>query len=138
MPFLKTRENLYFTISNQNSHLSILAIVDCWENLKIQPFEHLICQTPPFRLLLGIAEYLFRNEEFLEEAIKSALFYRDTRADDVEFYTAAKGWVECIELGNMDAYQKRFESTAEFFKERTKEASKISSSMIQMIAEKLE
>jgi prephenate dehydrogenase (NADP+) len=108
-----------------NSHLSLLAIVDCWANSRIKPYEHLICQTPPFRLLLGIAEYLFRNEEFLEEAIHAALYVRDIRADDVEFYTAAKGWVECIELGSMEAYHKRFESTAVYFKDRALEASKV-------------
>ncbi|KAJ3322619.1 prephenate dehydrogenase (NADP(+)) [Boothiomyces sp. JEL0866] len=108
-----------------NSHLSLLAIVDCWERLGIRPYDHLICQTPPFRLLLGIAEYLFRNEEFLEEAIHAALFVRDIRADDCEFYTSAKGWVECIELASMEAYQKRFESTSKFFRDRVPHASKV-------------
>ncbi|KAJ3258094.1 prephenate dehydrogenase (NADP(+)) [Boothiomyces macroporosus] len=108
-----------------NSHLSLLAIVDCWEKLGIRPYDHLICQTPPFRLLLGIAEYLFRNEEFLEEAIHAALFVRDIRADDCEFYTSAKGWVECIELASMEAYQKRFESTSKFFRDRVPHASKV-------------
>jgi prephenate dehydrogenase (NADP+) len=96
----------------------LLAIVDCWAELQIQPYTHLICQTPPFRLLLGIAEYLFRNEDFLESAIHAALFERRIRADDCEFYTAAKGWVDCIELGSMDAYKMRFESTASFFRDR--------------------
>lgn len=103
-----------------------MAIVDCWEKLGIRPYDHLICQTPPFRLLLGIAEYLFRNEEFLEEAIHAALFVRDIRADDCEFYTSAKGWVECIELASMEAYQKRFESTSKFFRDRVPHASKVS------------
>ena len=78
----------------------------------------MICQTPPFRLLLGIAEYLFREKEFLEAAIDAALFQKDIRADDCEFYTAAKGWVDCIELGSMEAYEQRFESTATFFRDR--------------------
>lgn len=96
----------------------MLAIVDCWHQLGIQPYEHLICQTPPFRLLLGIAEYLFRQKEFLDGAIEAALYQKDIRADDCEFYTAAKGWVDCIELGSMDAYKQRFESTASFFRAR--------------------
>lgn len=121
-----------------NSHLSLLAIVDCWQQLQIKPYEHLICQTPPFRLLLGIAEYLFRDEEFLEGAISAALFNKDIRADDCEFYTASKGWVECIELGSMEAYQRRFESTAAFFRDRAPTANKVSSQMIQMIASKIQ
>lgn len=57
-------------IRKPNSHLSLLAIVDSWFKLKIKykfcsckfsdlchsPYDHLICQTPPFRLLLGITE----------------------------------------------------------------------------------
>ncbi|KAJ2999082.1 prephenate dehydrogenase (NADP(+)) [Globomyces sp. JEL0801] len=119
-----------------NSHLSLLAIVDCWQQLKIRPYDHLICQTPPFRLLLGIAEYLFRNEEFLEEAIDASIHSREIRADDCEFYTSAKGWVECIELGSMEAYQKRFESTSIFFRDRMPHASKVSSNMVELIANK--
>jgi prephenate dehydrogenase (NADP+) len=46
-------------------------------------------------------------------------------SDDLEFYSAAKGWVECIELGSNEAYQKRFESTAEYFKDRIPHASKV-------------
>ncbi|CAG8687282.1 3131_t:CDS:10, partial [Acaulospora morrowiae] len=98
-----------------NSHLSLLAMVDCWYRSGIRPYEHMVCQTPLFRLWTGIAEYLFRNTEMLDEAIQSALYSKDIRADDMEFYSASKGWAECIEIGNMVTYQKRFEDTAKFF-----------------------
>ena len=49
-----------------NSHLSLLAMVDAWHQLGVNPYKNLICQTPLFRLRLGIAEYLFRNQELLE------------------------------------------------------------------------
>lgn len=43
-----------------NSHLSLLAMVDCWAHLDIDPFHHLtLAATPLFRLFLGVAEYLF-------------------------------------------------------------------------------
>jgi prephenate dehydrogenase (NADP+) len=43
-----------------NSHLSLLAMVDCWAHLNINPFEHLaLAATPIFRLFLGVAETLF-------------------------------------------------------------------------------
>ena len=93
----------------------------------------MICQTPPFRLLLGIAEYLFRTDDLLEEAIDAALFEKDIRADDCEFYLAAKGWVECIELGSMDAYEKRFNSTASFFKDRAPTAQKLTAAMLDKL-----
>jgi prephenate dehydrogenase (NADP+) len=33
-----------------NSHLSLLAMVDCWHRLGLNPYEHLVCQTPLFRM----------------------------------------------------------------------------------------
>jgi prephenate dehydrogenase (NADP+) len=56
-----------------NSHLSILSMVDAWYHLGVNPYDNLICQTPPFRLRLGIAEYLFKDDELLEESIETAL-----------------------------------------------------------------
>ncbi|KAH9276966.1 hypothetical protein BASA83_000481 [Batrachochytrium salamandrivorans] len=105
-----------------NSHLSLLAMVDCWARLEIKPYDHLICQTPPFRLLLGIAEFLFRNEDILDESIQAAIYDKSIRSDDCEFYTSTKGWVECIGIGSPDAYRQRFESTAAFFADRTDQA----------------
>ena len=36
-----------------NSHISILAMVDCWAQLGINPYHHFICETPLYRLRLG-------------------------------------------------------------------------------------
>jgi prephenate dehydrogenase (NADP+) len=30
----------------KNTHLSLLAMVDCWSELDIVPYEHMICSTP--------------------------------------------------------------------------------------------
>lgn len=54
----------------------------------------------------------------LNEAIHSALHSKEIRVDDMEFCSAAKGWAECVIIGNMEAYQKRFEDTAQFFESR--------------------
>ncbi|CAG8552056.1 15233_t:CDS:10, partial [Acaulospora colombiana] len=62
-----------------------------------------------------LAMYLFRNSEMLDEAINAALYSKDIRADDMEFYSASKGWAECVEIGSMITYQRRFEDTAKFF-----------------------
>ncbi|RHZ55431.1 hypothetical protein Glove_415g14 [Diversispora epigaea] len=119
-----------------NSHLSLLAMVDCWYNSGINPYEHMVCQTPLFRLWTGITEYLFCNADMLNEAINSALFDKDIRADDMEFYSASKGWAECIEIGNTVAYQKRFEDTTKFFESRFEESNKIGSAMIKTLINK--
>lgn len=39
---------------SSNSHLSLLAMVDCWANLGIRPYEHLdVAGTPVFMLWIG-------------------------------------------------------------------------------------
>ncbi|KAJ7510185.1 prephenate dehydrogenase [Mycena galericulata] len=61
--------------NNANSHLSLLAMVDCWAHLKIQPFLHLsLAATPIFRLFLGVAEHLFLSPTMLDNAMHSALY----------------------------------------------------------------
>ncbi|CAJ0634200.1 9360_t:CDS:10 [Entrophospora sp. SA101] len=119
-----------------NSHLSLLAMTDCWYQLGINPYEHMVCQTPLFRLWTGITEYLFRNDEMLNGAIHSALYSKEIRADDMEFYSASKGWAECVNIANMVAYQKRFEDTAKFFEPRFEESNKLGNEMIKLIATK--
>lgn len=119
-----------------NSHLSLLAMVDCWHTLGIRPYKHLICQTPPFRLLLGITEYLFSNQDLLDQTLEAAVSSKEIRGDDLEFYRAASGWVDVITYESMEGYQARFEDTSVFFKDRIPEASKKSAQMIALITEK--
>lgn len=89
-----------------NNHLSLLAIVDCWWKLGIVPYDHMICSTPVslrwtgdgniinlkqlFRIWLGVTEYLFRNEDLLDEVIKTAIEDNTFRSDDLEFTFAAR------------------------------------------------
>ena len=35
-----------------NSHLSLLAMVDCWYQLKMNPYSHMVCRMPLFRFWL--------------------------------------------------------------------------------------
>lgn len=49
-----------------NSHLSLLAIVDCWWKLGIVPYDHMICSTPVSDVLrtplpLKLATHIFEN-----------------------------------------------------------------------------
>ncbi|KAG9299585.1 hypothetical protein G9A89_020756 [Geosiphon pyriformis] len=119
-----------------NSHLSLLAMVDCWSTLGIKPYEHMVCQTPLFRLWTGITEYLFRSTEMLDEAIQAALYDKNIRSDDMEFYSASKGWAECVDNANMNVYQRRFESTAKFFEPRFEENNRLGKEMIMLITNK--
>ena len=116
-----------------NSHLSILSMVDAWYHLGVNPYDNLICQTPPFRLRLGIAEYLFKNEELLEESIETALYDKTIRGDDLEFHSAVREWSSIIGYGDMEGYKKHFNDVQSFFKGRLDEGNKQSAELIRRL-----
>ncbi len=118
-----------------NSHLSLLAMVDSWYQMKVNPYENLICQTPPFRLRLGIAEYLFKNEALLEETIQAALYDKGIRADDLEFHSAVREWASIIEYGDMDGYITHFNQVKDFFADRLQDGAKQSSRLIEKLSQ---
>ncbi|CAG7961309.1 unnamed protein product [Penicillium olsonii] len=119
-----------------NSHLSLLAIVDCWSKLGIVPYDHMICSTPLFRLWLGVTEYLFRNQDLLDEALDTAIDDNTFRSDDLEFTFAARAWSECVSFGDFESYRHRFEHIAEYFAPRFPEAAKLGDAMMKTILEK--
>lgn len=113
-----------------NSHLALLAMVDCWHTLKIRPFVHLtLAATPVFRLWIGVAEYLFRSPIRLEAAIKAAIWDKSHRSDDAEFLIAARGWSQCVSYGDFEYYKNRFEETRAFFEPRFEESRKVGNAM---------
>jgi prephenate dehydrogenase (NADP+) len=115
-----------------NSHLSLLAIVDSWYQLRLQPFQHLtLAATPIFRLWFGVSEYLFRSPERLEAAIRAAVRDKSHRSDDAEFMVAARGWSQCVSFGDFEAYRRRFENTAEWFRPRFEESGKRGALMLK-------
>lgn len=119
-----------------NSHLSLLAMVDCWAHLSINPYTHLsLAATPIFRLFLGVAEYLFLTPSLLSAAIHSALYDTWHRSDDLEFVVAARGWSQCVSFRNFEVYKRRFEETRKFFEGRFEEANRVGGEMIKKIME---
>jgi len=119
-----------------NSHLSILSMVDAWHHLGVNPYDNLIGQTPPFRLRLGIAEYLFKNEDLLEESIQTALYDKSIRGDDLEFHSAVREWSSIINYGDMEGYKKHFNQVQSFFSHRLEEGQKHSADMIRRLMKK--
>ncbi len=117
-----------------NSHLSLLAMIDAWHKLGVNPYKNLICQTPIFRLRLGIAEYLFRNSELLEESIRTSLFDKGIRGDDLEFHTAVKEWASIISHEDTEGYKQQFDITRDFFKNRIPEGMKKSNELIRQLS----
>lgn len=116
-----------------NSHLSILSMVDAWYKLQVNPYDNLICQTPPFRLRLGIAEYLFKNEGLLEESIETALYDKSIRGDDLEFHSAVRDWSAIINYGDIEGYKLHFNHTQNFFKDRLQYGRQQSAELIRRL-----
>ncbi|MGI4749323.1 MAG: prephenate dehydrogenase/arogenate dehydrogenase family protein [Janthinobacterium lividum] len=121
------------SLRKPNSHLSILSMVDAWNKLKVNPYDNLICQTPPFRLRLGIAEYLFKNEALLEESIETALYDKSIRGDDLEFHSAVRDWSAIINYGDIEGYKLQFNHTQNFFKDRLEHGRQQSAEMIKRL-----
>ncbi|KAI9719821.1 MAG: prephenate dehydrogenase (NADP(+)) [Candelaria pacifica] len=116
-----------------NSHLSLLAMVDCWWKLGSVPYDHMICSTPLFRLWLGVTQYLFRKPDLLDEVIRVAIDDNSFRQDDLEFMVAARGWSDCVSFGNFDSYRDRFERIQKFFEPRFSDATRVGNEMIKTI-----
>ncbi|GAA5914342.1 hypothetical protein JCM8208_004443 [Rhodotorula glutinis] len=123
-----------------NSHLALLAMVDCWHQLRIRPFVHLaLAATPVFRFWIGVAEYLFRDEERLEAAVRAAGGEGGQgvafSSDDAEFVIAARGWSDTVRYGSFDAYKQRFDETRKFFEPRFEESRIANRDMFNFLAE---
>lgn len=117
-----------------NSHLSLLAMVDTWYRLGTNPYRNLVCQTPPFRLRVGMAEYLFMNEDLLEETIMAALYDKSIRGEDLAFHTAVHEWANIVELGDKESYRKHFEKTKAYLSSRLEEGRMKSSQLLSKLA----
>jgi prephenate dehydrogenase (NADP+) len=120
-------------LQKPNSHLSLLSMVVAWHHLGVNPYDNLICQTPPFRLRLGIAEYLFKNEALLEESIETALYDKTIRGDDLEFHSAVREWSAIIGYGDMEGYKKHFNEVQNFFSHRLEEGKAQSAELIRRL-----
>lgn len=123
----------------KNSQLSILAMVDSWHGLQINPFHHLaIAATPLFRLWLGVAEYLFTNVDRLESALKYAAADETYREDDREFVRAAQEWSQLVSKADFTGYQQRFEKTSQFFSPSFEISGKMATQMLMAYSAKSE
>ncbi|KAG0667826.1 prephenate dehydrogenase (NADP(+)) [Maudiozyma exigua] len=116
-----------------NSHLSLLAIVDSWYQLGINPYDHMICSTPLFRIFLGVSEYLFLTPGLLEQTIEAGINDKAFRSIDLEFVIAARKWSSIVSFESFDLYQKQFEDVQRFFEPMFPAATKMGNDMIRTI-----
>lgn len=113
-----------------NSHLSLLSMLCTWADLGVNPYDNMVCQTPPFRLRVGLVEYLCHNKELLNETIESALYLKSIREDDLAYHTAVHEWANILELGDMKAYEQHFNQTKAFLSPRLAEGLDLSNKLI--------
>ena len=118
-----------------NSHLSLLGIVDSWYQLGINPYDHMICSTPLFRIFLGVSEYLFLTPGLLEQTIDAGITDKSYRGIDLEFVVAARKWSSIVSFESFDMYQKEFEKVQSFFEPMFPAATKLGNEMIKTILE---
>ena len=90
-----------------------------------------VCQTPVFRLRLGIVEYLLKNNELLEESIETALHEKNIRRDDLEFQNAVREWATIVVNRDTAAYHNLFKETKDFFEGRLEDGMKQSTELIE-------
>lgn len=117
-----------------NSHLSLLAIVDSWYQLGINPYDHMICSTPLFRIFLGVSEYLFLSPGLLDQTINAAINDESFRTDDLEFVISAREWSSIVSFANFELYKRQFEEVQKFFEPMFPEANRIGNEMLKTIA----
>lgn len=116
-----------------NSHLSLISMAVTWAQIGSNPYGNLICQTPPFKLRVGMVEYLFRNEALLEESINAALYDKSIRKDDLAFHTAVQEWAHIVESKDLEGYRRHFEKTKNFLADRLDAGRSISSLLIERL-----
>lgn len=116
-----------------NSHLSLFSMLCTWDKLRINPYKNLICQTPPFRLRVGMVEYLCTNKELLTETIDAALTNLQIRADDLAFHTAVHEWSHIVEAGNERNYYHLFEKTKNYLAPDLEKGREISGQIISQL-----
>lgn len=116
-----------------NSHLSLLTMVCTWAALNTNPYKNLVCQTPPFRLRVGLAEYLFLNEDLLLESLRTAVSQKENFIDDLAYHTAVHEWTNILEIGDKKAYEKQFLATSSFLSDRLEEGRRNSTILLNKI-----
>ncbi len=116
-----------------NSHLSLFSMLCTWDKLRINPYKNLICQTPPFRLRVGMVEYLCTNKALLDETMDAALTNLQIRADDLAFHTAVHEWSHIVEAGNERNYYHLFEKTKNYLAPDLEKGREISGQIISQL-----
>lgn len=115
-----------------NSHLSLLAMADSWRVLGTDMHNDIMCSTPPFlvrRLIVGLA---FEEPTF-ERSINAAMSSGEIKGHDAVFAGSVRDWTSAVASRNIDAYERLFTGTRDFFKDRLERGRKDSEKLISLL-----
>ena len=96
------------------SHLFILAMVDSWHKLGINPYDNRACTTPQYEIRLGVAEHLFRHHALLEESLQASLNDPEANRNDRYFCASVKSWADLIGKRDFDGFIQKYDGVKDF------------------------
>lgn len=98
-----------------NTHLNPISGVDAWRTLGVNPYNNMAYGTAPSIIRLGIAEYVFRDDDLFQESVETSLQDNGIRKDDEAFCNAVPQWTSAINCKDMGKYERLFADVQQFF-----------------------
>lgn len=97
--------------NNENTHLSLLALLKTWNDCSIDPIADKFLSTPLYKLLLLSVMRLFSNKDLLVIATRSTK-YSD---DDRNYVDSVKEYSHMISVQDTDAFNDSFNKVVHYF-----------------------
>jgi prephenate dehydrogenase (NADP+) len=116
-----------------NSHLSLLAMALTWREFGVRPFSQYLSQTPPYKIRLGLVEYLFRNEALLQQSVQALVQDNSIRKDDEAFRESVQQWTSYIENKQAREFEQLFTEVKTYFNDRLGQAKQKSDELISFL-----
>ncbi len=116
-----------------NSHLSLLPLPRTWSKSGVRPYEYRMLSTPMSDLLIGITEIVFTDDDLYNKTVRTAVFDRSFRRDDLEFCLQSSAWAAIINSESMQAYKSKFNSAKNSLNDRLSEAAQKTDRLIDVV-----
>lgn len=97
--------------NDENTHLTLLALLKTWNDCDINPIEDKALGTPIYKLLLLSVIRLFSSENLLSMAVKSTKYSED----DKQYVASVKNYASMISNQDTNAFNENFKQVVQFF-----------------------
>ncbi|OBA27184.1 hypothetical protein HANVADRAFT_23741 [Hanseniaspora valbyensis NRRL Y-1626] len=97
--------------NDENTHLTLLALLKTWNDCGINPIEDKALGTPIYKLLLLSVIRLFSSENLLSMAVKSTKYSED----DKQYVASVKNYDSMISNQDTNAFNESFKLVVQFF-----------------------